>query len=733
MEVRKQLAFVLSAASLLLVAGLVWGVVEKGSDCRRSDCRDCAGEALQAACEETEARGEELRRCGCDSPEKEISFCVDVYAFRQIAENDSVPVSPEEISILSIDHDSLDFNRSGSGLKQVELTATHPWQIEASSDWIRVYPTSGEGSARLDVSIKTNSGIARSGVVLIRSGNRQLRLLVNQDGSTPSLGVFDAPITLPSNGGAQKFFTGSNDSWIAEESASWLNLSALTVERIRGLTLTANPNPSASRRSTMLRLKAGSFTREIEVIQEGAPPEAVLKTNELHFDKGQGRREIDLTTNVENLLVECRSSWVFALIQNRKLVVTIPANSTTGKRSAVIYLKTESGRELARLSLTQEAGDPFLRVPTSITLNSLGSEVKVPVGTNCRWRAEVLEDSATWLKLSLRGGNGSDTLVLSAEQILGTESRQATIVFRYDNDTEVRLLVTQLGDSPFLRLADSGITMAFDDRGRDLALESNIAWKLEEAPDWLSVTPESGEGKATVRLIPEQNNSEQLRSGTVSFISEDGRRRARVEVLQKTEFAVYTDVKVLTFAPEPGFGRPLRIRATSFWRISTFPDWLYAGQISGVPGEHVLEFYVKDRLPNDVQRTGKIFIQCDNQEIAVEVRQEQVVSNDRQSDDIPEFSSLELAAEEGFLYLDAAGELREIPLPAAPLHKDGFVFCLDPDWLLCDFRRERGIPVELWIQALPNPLREARETWLLMLLEDGSLYALPLKQKAQTY
>lgn len=727
MEVRKRLAFVLSVASLLLVAGLVWAVVEKGSDCRSADCRECSGESPHAEC------GQEKAGCGsagCDLTEKkEISFCVNVYAFQQIREAES---APDEFSVLELNHNSLNFNHTGRELKQVELTSTHPWQIETSSDWIRVHPTSGEGSARLDISIKTSSGIARSGIVHIRSGNRQLRLLVNQDGSTPSLGETEDFVSFPSAGETRKLFTGSNASWIAEGSAPWLSLSDSTVESVRGLTLTADPNLSASRRSMTLRLKAGNFTREIQVIQEGAPPEAVLKTDELHFGKGQGRQEIELTTNVENLLIECRSSWVSAFVQNRKLIVSIPANPTISERSAVIYLKTESGRELARLSLTQEAGEPFLRVPNSITINSLGSEVEVSVDTNCRWRVEVLEDSARWLKLSLKGGNGSDTLILSAEQHLGVESRQATIVFRYD-DTELQLRVTQSGDSPFLRLQSSSATMAFDDRGLDLELESNIAWRLEEAPDWLSVTPESGKGKASVALIPERNNSQQMRSGVVSFISEDGRRRARVEVLQKTEFSVYTDVRVLTFSSEPGFGRPLRIRATSFWRISTFPDWLYAEQIHGVSGEHILEFYVKDRLPNNEPRTGKIFIQCDNQEIAVEVRQEQVFSTGTQSDDIPEFSSLEVASSEDFLYLDAAGELREIPLADIPLDKEGFVFCLDPDWLLCDFRRERGIPVELWIQALPNLQRETRETWLLMFLEDGSLYALALKQKAQTY
>ncbi|MBR5623227.1 MAG: BACON domain-containing protein [Opitutales bacterium] len=729
MEVRKRLAFVLSAASLLLVAGLVWIVAENGSDCRSTDCRECSGEALPAECGEEEACGGNV---GCESTEKkEISFCVDVYAFQQIRAAENAAAS-EEFSVLELNHNSLNFNHTGRELKQVELTSTHPWKIESAQDWIRVHPTSGEGSARLDISIKTSSGIARSGIVRISSGNRQLRLLVNQDGSTPSLGETEDFVSFPSTGETRKMFTGSTTSWIVEGSAPWLSLSDSTVESVRGITLTAAPNLSASRRSTTLRLKAGNFTREIQIIQEGATPEAVLKTSELRFDKEAGRREIELTTNVENLLVECRSSWVFALIQDRKLIVSIPANATISERSAIIYFKTESGRELTRLSLTQEAGEPFLRVPNSITINSLGSEVEVPVDTNCRWRVEVLEDSARWLKLSLKGGNGSDTLVLSAEQHLGIELRQATIVFRY-NDTDLHLRVNQSGDSPFLRLQSSSITMAFDDRGRDLELESNIAWKLEEAPDWLSVSPASGSGKATVTLTPDRNNSEEHRQGIVSFVSEDGRRRARVEVLQKTEFSVYTDVSVLTFSSEPGFGRPLRIRATSFWRIRTFPDWLYAEQIHGVPGEHVLEFYVKDRLPNNEPRTGKIFIQCDNREIAVEVRQEQVFADSKQSDDIPKFLSLEVADSEDFLYLDAAGELREIPLPDVPLNKAGFVFCLDPDWLLCDFRRERGIPVELWIQALPNLQREPRETWVLMLLEDGNLYALALKQKAQTY
>ena len=76
--------------------------------------------------------------------------------------------------------------------------------------------------------------------------------------------------------------------------------------------------------------------------------------------------------------------------------------------------------------------------------------------------------------------------------------------------------------TPTLSLSGSELTFAAAGETQYISLYSNVTWKLDNKPSWLTVSPEEGSGNTSITLIAESNTSTTQRSGTVRFSTTDG-------------------------------------------------------------------------------------------------------------------------------------------------------------------------------------------------------------------
>lgn len=114
----------------------------------------------------------------------------------------------------------------------------------------------------------------------------------------------------------------------------------------------------------------------------------------------------------------------------------------------------------------------------------------------------------------------------------------------------------------------------------EIALESDGAWQVGTCPEWITVSPSSGEGNATLTLTCEGNVTGQERS-------------AEIMVSTKTNEAVlavkqtFVEGDFITFTPDSlncdfqGGEFSIKVNANCDWSIAPLPNWIQCEPMSG--------------------------------------------------------------------------------------------------------------------------------------------------------
>ena len=117
-------------------------------------------------------------------------------------------------------------------------------------------------------------------------------------------------------------------------------------------------------------------------------------SNKLTFKLGTGELEVDLPSTYTANSVTTNNGTAIAgdpgaLAQfNFSIAITIPANETIDSLSRQVIVTDNSGN-VVTCTLTQTAGDPYLRVPEGdINLTYEGTAVSLKVESNTSWTIE---------------------------------------------------------------------------------------------------------------------------------------------------------------------------------------------------------------------------------------------------------------------------------------------------------------------------------------------------------
>lgn len=139
----------------------------------------------------------------------------------------------------------------GSGAVSLTTAADCTWTAASDSSWLTVTPSSGTGSASLQVTAAANNGTSsRTGVVTV--GGRTFTL--TQAGLTCSYSVSPASANAPASGGAGALAitTTTGCSWTAVSDSAWLTLSPGSGAGSGSVTWTAAANAGAASRAAQL-------------------------------------------------------------------------------------------------------------------------------------------------------------------------------------------------------------------------------------------------------------------------------------------------------------------------------------------------------------------------------------------------------------------------------------------------------------------------------------------------
>ena len=193
--------------------------------------------------------------------------------------------------------------------------------------------------------------------------------------------------------------------------------------------------------------------------------------------------------------------YLFSVFIFSVLIVSCSGNGepyfSKGGITPNFYLRVSS----STLSFTNEAGSKPLSVTTNTDFWSV----------SC---------NATWLTVSEGAstrGSGNGTINVSVSENTNTEARTATITISSSSTDAVKVTVTQAAaPEPTISFETSSVTFVSDAVVTVVKLNATKSWTIESDMNWLTISPTSGTGDATVNLIVSENILTLTREGIIT-------------------------------------------------------------------------------------------------------------------------------------------------------------------------------------------------------------------------
>jgi hypothetical protein len=280
-----------------------------------------------------------------------------------------------------------------------------------------------------------------------------------------------------------------------------------------------------------------------------------------------------------DLLASDYGHRVFVLrpVGTRDLMVRVAANRSAQPRSASVLARY--GDAAATLMVHQAGSSASFALSDTIwsapTDGGTHQVTLTAAPADAPWTAT---SNAPWLTVTPSSGVGSASLTLTAlPHTTSVAPRSASVTV-----AGVTITVTQTGASPTFSLGPATWTAAADGGTHHATLTAapdDASWNATSSAPWLTVTPSSGVGSATLTLTAVPHASSTARSASVAVGS------AAMTITQDGVSATFAAAPATWAAASPGGTQLVSLTATPVdapWTATSDAAWLTVTPASGV-------------------------------------------------------------------------------------------------------------------------------------------------------
>ena len=161
-----------------------------------------------------------------------------------------------------------------------------------------------------------------------------------------------------------------------------------------------------------------------------------------------------------------------------------------------------------------------------ISFGETGGTEPVFVHCTSEWEAQA---DVEWIKLSSSSGKGNQTVNITAVANNTASARNGIVTFTC-GDNKKTVTINQIGEA--LRLAVDPATLVIGTGGgtKNISILCNSSWSVTSDESWLTYTPSSGSGDATITLSASPFSG--VRYATVTITDVTGEATAEVNIAQ---------------------------------------------------------------------------------------------------------------------------------------------------------------------------------------------------------
>ena len=464
------------------------------------------------------------------------------------------------------------------------------WNIFVDHPWCKVSVTSGSGGATVSVTINENILFKeREAEIIIEAVDKDLgvadvSIKVNQTAAKLKLNPSTKTIPLPNKKNSTATFSiESNTDWRIESDEDFY-----LIRKTNGLFNTKSSSPTknyinersmdkiitgtgdatfeitttSTNESTEARIgyitlsTDGLDDQKIELVQYGADLFLSVSESKVNLlPDSLNYQDIEITSNA-NWTINCDQDWLSISCSSGTGDSTIRLTATENKniteRMAIVTLSI-AGLDDLQIEVTQKGKTIVLKSSDSALLFSANTSntKSIIITSNTNWQAGC---EADWLWLNNKSGTGNGNIEITASENINTEARTASITLSANGINDQTIVVTQEGATPLLSVSLSEINLQpSTNNNQTFDIISNTNWTVISDAEWLQFNVESGKGDATVTLLVQENNTNELRNSVIT-ISADDVEDVTIKVIQNYTTGLFEyNVKGVNIYPNPCF------------------------------------------------------------------------------------------------------------------------------------------------------------------------------------
>lgn len=331
-----------------------------------------------------------------------------------------------------------------------------------------------------------------------------------------------------------------------------------------------------------------------------------IDPTELSFAAAGGEETVEVTSSAEWEL-SGESYWCYASSYSGKgnaeiLFSADPNEDSESSRSATFTFI--SGDKKATLTVTQEKKEYSISIePTELTFGADGGDQTITVTSSDSWEVKGESD---WCDISAITGKNGDKVIFSADQYTNTEeARTATYTF-VCGDKEAELKIEQEAKVYSISVEPTELSFISTGGEKTVTITSSDEWEFSSDEYWIRASERSGGNGASVKIIVDENNDPEIRTGVATFICGD--KQADVKITQEAkEFSISIEPTKIEFEADGG-DQTITVTSSDSWRLSVNNDWITTSTKSGENGS-LVNIIVGYTTSTEV-RTGIITFTC---------------------------------------------------------------------------------------------------------------------------
>jgi hypothetical protein len=414
----------------------------------------------------------------------------------------------------------------GAATVTVDAPGGCPWTASSSASWIILAPpVSGSGAGTVSATVAPNTGVARSGAIVVGNADLSIsQIAAPGPPPPPSCGVSLQPVSvsIPAAGGGSSVAVTVNAgcTWTAASQAPWITVTPPATGTGSGSkAFTVAANTSTSARSGTITIGGATLT----VNQAAAPcaPPSISPMSQSLGGAGGAGTPVAVTAGTGCAWTSTSNATWLTITSgasgtgNGTVRFSVATNTSTGRTGTL----TIAGQTFTvnQAACTFEIDRPSQTVGGD---GAVGSPVTVVTQTGCPWTSTA---NASWLHITSGGsGAGIGSVTFTVDSFADSfRSGTLTIAGRTFTVDQERCTAT-------LTPANQSVSSSGGSFSVSLATQTGCNWTATSDAVWLTITNgANGTGTTTVNYLVLPNPGGD-RTGRLTFVVSGEQERLTV-------------------------------------------------------------------------------------------------------------------------------------------------------------------------------------------------------------